>query len=466
MEVSIPPELVRLAANNAARIIKGKRSIKRIAKIFGVSQESAKSMRAVARYVLSVQDSEGDIKVSGCGSGSLILTESKHALVVTKYSNFDGRPATLGELELITGLPQMFLRKYLRANGITHDSLPLPGDSILHSSVDASVSSLVALRSKEVKDSFDRRMLRSVKENAAKWESLEGSVERVVSRLTTRLPSREVQRLELEKGEREFIVLISPTDLHFGKYGSKEMTGSDFNRSVCRDRLLKSLKRALSKVVKIGVPEKILFVVGSDWFHVDTPAGTTTRGTPQDTDGTWEDIFDEGVELVLEAVEMCLQVAPTAIDVMPGNHDYTDTIAKMKFLQAWYRNTEDVTVTKVKSHRRYRRYGNNLIGLTHGDGPKFHELPDLMASDVPDMWGKCKNHMWFTGNFHHEMSKDFRGCQVMQMPSLSGTDRWHAQNGFVNSVKSLIAYVIYKDTGCEDTLRVPTPNEDFRVDDV
>jgi len=39
------------------------------------------------------------------------------------------------------------------------------------------------------------------------------------------------------------------------------------------------------------------------------------------------------------------------------------------------------------------------------------------------------------------MAKEIKGVRIQQMPSLSGTDRWHKDNNFVHSVRAALALV-------------------------
>jgi len=45
------------------------------------------------------------------------------------------------------------------------------------------------------------------------------------------------------------------------------------------------------------------------------------------------------------------------------------------------------------------------------------------------------------------MAKEVKGVRIQQMPSLSGTDRWHQDNNFVHSVRAAVALVYDKQLG-------------------
>ncbi len=68
----------------------------------------------------------------------------------------------------------------------------------------------------------------------------------------------------------------------------------------------------------------------------------------------------------------------------------------------------------------------------------------LLFATVPDFskdFGNAKYREIHTGDKHHYMAKDIKGVRIQQLPSLSGDDRWHIDNNFVNSVRAGIAFV-------------------------
>jgi hypothetical protein len=159
----------------------------------------------------------------------------------------------------------------------------------------------------------------------------------------------------------------------------------------------------------------------------------------------------EGQQLMVEFIDILRGVAPVEILLTAGNHDFKLSHVLLEYLGAYYRSCEDVEVIKCHKFRQYYEYGENLMGFTHGDGTKLSELPYLMAREAPDFWSRTKHRFFFTGHLHHEMVKDFNGVKVYQMPSLSGSDRWHHQHGFEGSNRALQAYLIHPSEGMKIT---------------
>ena len=41
------------------------------------------------------------------------------------------------------------------------------------------------------------------------------------------------------------------------------------------------------------------------------------------------------------------------------------------------------------------------------------------------------------------MAKEVKGVRIQQMPSLSGTDRWHADHNYVHSIRAGLALIYH-----------------------
>lgn len=207
--------------------------------------------------------------------------------------------------------------------------------------------------------------------------------------------------------------------------------------------------------------EKILFPVGSDFFHVnDTKNVTPQNKNPLDVDSRLAKIFSVGCMAVINAIEECRHVAPTKVVFVPGNHDSETSYFLCKYLEAWYRNCDDVSVDTGPAPRKFIRYGVNLIGLTHGSEEPWRDLPTIMATEVPGQWAETEHREWHVGHQHKRkqtqwLSADTIGSVTVRMlPSLSRLDAWHYKKGYC-SQKAAEAYLWSRNNGYVGHLSVP-----------
>jgi len=256
-------------------------------------------------------------------------------------------------------------------------------------------------------------------------------------------------RIRSEEDQDPFAVVCTPTDFHYGKYGWSVETDTGYSRDEARQLLMGRTDDLLSLLAKYGQPERMYVGVGSDFFHIDTDHNTTTKGTPQDSDGTYAQIFSEGCQLFIDFVEMLRSFCPSIhLMFMPGNHDRTSSLGLMTLLSHMYKDASDITTTSPLTERQYVTYGTNLICLTHGDTCRSTDLPGIIAYEAAADWGAAEHRMVFSGHLHHQQVKEHKGVMLYQMGSLSGTDRWHHRKGFVGSKRVLSAYIIDRDKGC------------------
>lgn len=234
------------------------------------------------------------------------------------------------------------------------------------------------------------------------------------------------------------LLVIDPADIHIGKLSKLIETGDEYNHDIAVERVKSGVYGILEKC-SFNV-EQILFIVGNDILHIDSPKNTTTSGTHQDTSTMWFDSFKIAQRLLTECIEILMQVAPVHVQYDPSNHDYTNGFFLAQTIEAWFRNCQSVKFNVTPSHRKYYEYGNNLIGTTHGDGAKEQDLPLLMAHES-DSWARCKHRYFYIHHIHHKKSKDYMSVNVEALRSPSGTDSWHHRNGYAHSPKAIEGFV-------------------------
>lgn len=242
------------------------------------------------------------------------------------------------------------------------------------------------------------------------------------------------------------LLVIDPADIHIGKLATSFETGEDYNNQIAVKRVKEGVQGLLDKSSGFNI-NKILFIIGNDILHIDSPKRQTTAGTPQDTDGMWYNNFLLAKQLYVDIIEMLLQVADVHVQYDPSNHDYTHGFFLADTIKTWFRTCKNITFNTSISHRKYFIYGRNLIGTTHGDGAKEQDLPLLMAQEAPIEWSLSKHRYIYTHHIHHKKSKDYGSVCIESLRSPSGTDSWHHRNGYAFSPKAVEAFIHHPEFG-------------------
>jgi hypothetical protein len=235
-------------------------------------------------------------------------------------------------------------------------------------------------------------------------------------------------------------LVLDPADIHIGKLASEYETGDSYNNNIAVKRVHEGIDNILQRLQSFNI-DKIVLIIGNDILHTDNTKRQTTSGTPQDTDGMWFENFLIAKKLYVDIIEKLVTISDVHIVYNPSNHDYMSGWFLSQTIEAWFKTSKNITFDTSINHRKAFVYHDNLIGSTHGDGAKNHDLPLLMAQEYKQEWANTKHRYIYTHHVHHKTSKDYIGITVESSRSPSGTDSWHHRNGYQHSSKAIEAYL-------------------------
>jgi len=270
-----------------------------------------------------------------------------------------------------------------------------------------------------------------------------------------------IKKPKATKSDAYAVLVVA--DTHFGKYAWSDGTGhDDYDLAIAADRVAASSEQLLATCAAYK-PARVLVAYLGDLFHADTPALTTTGGTPLagSTDGRLQKMIQVGCDTLLGIVERAAGIAPVDTLVVNGNHDETLSWAFQRILLERFRKDGRVTPSGAFTGRQYVTYGRNLLGFAHGHKAK-KKLPQVMALERPAAWSTCPYREWHTGHLHHQSAEWSRpietidGVLVRIAPSLSPPDDYHAVNGWVGQREAMEAFV-YDAAGGLSAMHVAGP---------
>jgi hypothetical protein len=239
---------------------------------------------------------------------------------------------------------------------------------------------------------------------------------------------------------KDFVdVEISISDYHLAKRtvdGDNDITA----------RVLRYVSVAQSLIEKVSSNynvNNIILPISNDYFHTDNYQHQTTNGTPQDTIMDYAEEYELGFAILVDTINMLRQHCNNVTVVLvQGNHDRTKSFYLAHALDIFFKNESDVEFMREHSVVKGITLGNTFIGWHHGNC-KIEDLPLLFATHpkYSHQFGDAVYREVHTGDKHHYMAKEVKGVRIQQMPSLSGTDRWHLDNNYVHSVRAALALV-------------------------
>ena len=128
-------------------------------------------------------------------------------------------------------------------------------------------------------------------------------------------------------------------------------------------------------------------------------------------------------------------------------------------LEARFSNNPNVEINNTPNQpRKYHRWGNCLVGWTHGDSGKVASLFNAMSVDNPIDFGETKFRAMHIGHLHKKKKTEFSlvrndeefGLDVEVCPALSPTDVWHNNNLFIGNLRRCKTFMWHKYEGLID----------------
>jgi hypothetical protein len=246
----------------------------------------------------------------------------------------------------------------------------------------------------------------------------------------------------------KYLYEINIADLHLGKFSCDYETGELLNSEIAERRFFEIIKKECDNISQYGeYIEKILFVWTNDFFNSDGISQSTTGGTPQDTDMKWQKLYLTGVNMLIKAIDKLSTLAPVKTFYIASNHSRQTDYYAICTLNAWFRNYPNVKIDITPHTRHYERYGVNLIGFAHSYYEKKQNLPYLMSIECKEDWGKTSYREYHLAHYHSEKVEEKGGIIFRWLPSVTGTDTWSNDCGFIGAVRRSYSFVYDRDRG-------------------
>lgn len=276
------------------------------------------------------------------------------------------------------------------------------------------------------------------KDGSDKEATFESLTELIAEKLHDHVPQYNAP--DYKKPTDPHLFVYDPADIHINKLASTYETGQDYNSQIAVTRCRQGLRGLLNKAHGFQF-DQILFPIGNDALNADGPSNATTKGTRQDTHVLWTEAFLMAVGIYIEQIESLAMIAPVVVKFNPSNHDVMAGWYMAQVIQTHFRLDKRIKFDCSTAHRKYHKYGNNLIGTTHGDGAKPEKLPALMAYEAKQDWGLCEHFYFYTHHVHHKYARDIGNVLVESLRSPSAPDGWHSRNGFVGSPQAIECFL-------------------------
>ena len=258
-----------------------------------------------------------------------------------------------------------------------------------------------------------------------------------------------------KKVNSDYLAMYMMGDHHFGMLadGETKMSGddADWDVKIATSILLDSTNRLASRVgdAEIGV----LLNVG-DFFHADSSANTTTKGTPVDVDTRIAKTFKLAGRLFQTLINKMLETHKKVVVInVRGNHDSDMACHLSSCIELLYAKEKRVDVLQNYSKFIHYQWHNNLFVFHHGDRFKHEQILQAVIRNLDDEWSQSKNRYCHLGHIHHHTARELGSMHFEHWGSLTATDSWHSSEGY-GAERSMTAVVYHKDTGEDSRVKI------------
>jgi hypothetical protein len=255
------------------------------------------------------------------------------------------------------------------------------------------------------------------------------------------------------KNNADYLAMYMIGDHHYGMLADSEtkVDDDDWDVKIATKILVESTDRLANRVgnAEVGV----LLNVG-DFFHADSSANTTTKGTPVDVDTRIGKTFKLAGRLFQVLIDKMLETHKEVVVInVRGNHDSDMACHLSSCLELLYSKEKRVNVLQNYSKFIHYQWHNNLFVFHHGDRMKHEQILQVVIKNLDDEWSQSKNRYCHLGHIHHHTAREVGSMHFEHWGSLTATDQWHSDSGY-GSERSMTAVVYHKDHGEDSRVKI------------
>ena len=244
-----------------------------------------------------------------------------------------------------------------------------------------------------------------------------------------------------------YLLEVALFDVHFGMLAWDKETPNDYDIDIAEKLFLHAVQDLLNKSAGYS-PSRIVFPFGNDFLHIDDPTNSTPQNrNPLDVDSRLIKIYTKAKKAVIKAIDYCRQVAPVDIVWIPGNHDPNVSYYLCDVIGEVFADDPDVRVDVGAKWRKFYPWGDSLLVFTHGVEEPIKDLPGIIATEEPMLWGNSKYREIHIGHKHRKMEMKWTnvdtkaGTVIRMIPSIATEDAWHYRKGYIKGYHAAESYI-------------------------
>lgn len=401
---------------------------------------------------------------------NIVVSEERHKRIVELYSDWDGEGQTLNEVCRAIQWPRPVLTQYLKAFGITKDSLPITENELEQYDDEELTSRLHELRKFSLYQKFEKEDWTATRADAQKWRALSHRQLKPFEEAVKNFKLPEITNLtpkEFNSGDPKTLV-IGLSDIHWGSaanpiYLYNPKGGWDTQKTI---KVVENYAESiLESVVERNYSfDKVVILMLGDFLH--SCSGKTGRGTELKFDCIREEQFDYALTSLIKFVGT---VAPhfnkCEVHTVGGNHHYEAELGLYRAVDMAFRNIDFIKFNHYSSRPAPFLVDSTLFLLDHGaDSVERTYVPTKEAQlrthvnsllvKRPDLTAKAKTILFCQGDKHHHKHIEFDNFEFIMFGTSVGADQHADTNNWNNRARQ--SCLVLDETGLKEILHFYT----------
>lgn len=202
-----------------------------------------------------------------------------------------------------------------------------------------------------------------------------------------------------------YLLEIDPPDAHIGMMN---WDNSETCAQQC-EKYKRAVMHMLTESAKYDVDE-IVFMIGSDLFHVNADKPETRKGTPQDVNEHSHHVNEQVTVMIMDLIFTMMDYGRMIhLKLVPGNHDYHNVSWLGILLNHVFSKCDNVEVDYLPDLRKYHVFGCTAFTFTHELKRKEDKLSVTMFHELKDrgmLTDKVKYYEVHGGHLHEPSKKE------------------------------------------------------------
>ena len=396
---------------------------------------------------------------------NIVVSENTHRIIIQNYTDWNGEGATLNEVCRSIGWPRQILVSYLKAFGITKDSLPITNEDLAQFDNDELTARLNELRKFSIYQKLEKEDWNATRLDAQKWRLLVNRQLNPFEEVLKKWSAPKFNKIghpEDKGGSKTLVIGLS--DLHWGSasnarnmYDAKGGWNSGKTSKVVKNYCKGILEAAAERTYEF---DKVVILFLGDFLH--SISGKTGRGTELKYDCIREEQFEYALDGLVEFVAQIAAHFPNvSVHTTCGNHAYEAELGLYRAVEMAFRTQDNIEFFHYSSRPAPFLIDSTLFLLDHGqDSVERAGVPtreSQLKSHVnsllvkkPELVAKAKTKIFVQGDKHHFKHIEFDNFEFVMFGTSVGADSHADINNWGNRARQ--SCLVLDETGLKEVL--------------